>query len=144
VTFPQVRKELSKPETILIDVREPAELGKEGRISQNAKNIPRKIPTPNLTALAFIVIYCSTFLFLNVVGQLEAAFQLSDAEFETKYGFPKPTEDQTIVTHCKLGIRATKGAMALSKAGFLNVLCVSKNQSHCSPPTPSLHGAFIN
>ena len=46
---------------------------------------------------------------------------LSPADFEARSGFPLPAKSDAIVTHCKMGGRATKAANALKEAGFTNV-----------------------
>jgi rhodanese-related sulfurtransferase len=53
--------------------------------------------------------------------QLESAISLTEAEFEAKYGFPKPSIDAKIVTHCIGGGRAGKSEALLQQHGFGNV-----------------------
>lgn len=60
--------------------------------------------------------------FVIAVSQLESAIQMGEDEFQAKYGFEKPKEHTPVITHCKLGIRATKAAMALTQAGYINVM----------------------
>ncbi|KAJ5157170.1 uncharacterized protein N7482_008270 [Penicillium canariense] len=80
---------------ILIDVREPAELTGTG-IIPNAINIP-------------------------LASQPDALYLTPD-EFETRFGFPKPSADteQQIVFYCKAGVRARRGAVG-SSGGRLGV-----------------------
>lgn len=60
-------------------------------------------------------------LFLFVVPEISSALSLSPEAFESKYGYPKPGQADFIVTHCKVGGRAAKGADALRDAGFQKV-----------------------
>lgn len=52
---------------------------------------------------------------------LEEALKLSDAEFKEKYGCNKPTSDQEVVFHCKMGGRAGRAAETATSLGFKNV-----------------------
>jgi len=52
--------------------------------------------------------YIVKVVFLVLVPELEEALQLDNAEFESKYGFPKPPLDKPLVTHCMKGARAAK------------------------------------
>ncbi|OXA56841.1 rhodanese domain-containing protein CG4456 [Folsomia candida] len=94
LTFAEVQEELKKPEVTLVDVRPDEEIKTDGKIEQS-KNIP--------------------------IGDLPAALELSDAEFEEKYGFPKPGKDSRVITHCKAGMRGQRAATAFKEAGFSNV-----------------------
>lgn len=78
---------------ILIDVREPAELTGTG-IIPSAINIP-------------------------LASQPDALFLTAD-EFETRFGFPKPSADaeQQIVFYCKAGVRAKAAAQLAVQAGY--------------------------
>ncbi|KAJ5656829.1 hypothetical protein N7507_008779 [Penicillium longicatenatum] len=78
---------------ILIDVREPAEL--------NATGI---IPTAICIPLA---------------SQPDALYLTAD-EFETRFGFPKPSvsDDQKMVFYCKAGVRARAAAQLAVQAGY--------------------------
>lgn len=78
---------------ILIDVREPAELTGTG-IIPSAINIP-------------------------LASQPDAMYLTAD-EFETRFGFPKPSADadQQIVFYCKAGVRAKAAAQLAVQAGY--------------------------
>ncbi|KAJ5897445.1 hypothetical protein N7504_007733 [Penicillium tannophilum] len=78
---------------VLIDVREPAEL--------NATGI---IPTAICIPLA---------------SQPDALYLTAD-EFETRFGFPKPSmsQDQKMVFYCKAGVRARAAAQLAVQAGY--------------------------
>ncbi|KAJ5911637.1 uncharacterized protein N7473_000940 [Penicillium subrubescens] len=78
---------------ILIDVREPAELTGTG-IIPTAINIP-------------------------LASQPDALYLTAD-EFETRFGFPKPSADgeQQIVFYCKAGVRARAAAQLAVQAGY--------------------------
>lgn len=91
----------NKPTTILIDVREPAELSSTG-IIPGALSIP-------------------------LASQPDAYF-LSLEEFETRFGFPKPgvaaegqsTEEKAseMIFYCKAGVRARAAAQLAVQAGY--------------------------
>ncbi|PYI04958.1 Rhodanese-like protein, partial [Aspergillus sclerotiicarbonarius CBS 121057] len=78
---------------ILIDVREPAELTSTGII-------PSAVSVP-------------------LASQPDALF-LTEEEFETRFGFPKPgvKEDGEIVFYCKAGVRARAAAQLAVQAGY--------------------------
>ncbi|XP_045137972.1 putative thiosulfate sulfurtransferase, mitochondrial [Portunus trituberculatus] len=52
------------------------------------------------------------------IGELEDAFELDDDTFQAKYGFAKPSAEQTLVTHCQMGGRARRAGDALAKKGL--------------------------
>ncbi|PWY95520.1 hypothetical protein BO94DRAFT_530248 [Aspergillus sclerotioniger CBS 115572] len=78
---------------ILIDVREPAELNSTGII-------PSAVSVP-------------------LASQPDALF-LTEEEFETRFGFPKPgvKGDGEIVFYCKAGVRARAAAQLAVQAGY--------------------------
>ena len=56
------------------------------------------------------------------VGEIWEAFsQLSDGEFEAKYGFAKPGLEQDMVLHCLKGKRALDASDKLSLLGYTKV-----------------------
>ena len=55
------------------------------------------------------------------VPEISSALALAPEAFSSQYGFPKPIPSDPIVTHCKVGGRAAKGAEALKNAGYENV-----------------------
>merc|ERR1719507_2249741 len=55
------------------------------------------------------------------IDELSDAFKLDGDDFEAKCGFPKPSADTVLVTHCMMGGRAGKGAAALKEMGFSKV-----------------------
>ncbi|KAB7496417.1 putative thiosulfate sulfurtransferase, mitochondrial [Armadillidium nasatum] len=57
--------------------------------------------------------------------ELEAGLNLDDEAFASKFGFQKPTPNDTIVTHCWKGGRAVKACNAFEEKGFKNVKCYS-------------------
>ena len=59
-------------------------------------------------------------LFFSVTD-IGSALSLSEEDFSSKYGFPKPGQSESLVTHCKVGGRAAKAADALKAAGYGNV-----------------------
>lgn len=79
--------------TIFVDVREPAELNGTGII-------PSAISIP-------------------LASQADAIF-LTEDEFETRFGFPKPPMDGDgkIVFYCKAGVRAQAAAQMAVQAGY--------------------------
>ena len=52
------------------------------------------------------------------VGELEDAFELDNDSFQAKYGFAKPSAEQTVVTHCSTGGRARRAGNALARKGL--------------------------
>ncbi|XP_050737343.1 thiosulfate sulfurtransferase/rhodanese-like domain-containing protein 3 [Eriocheir sinensis] len=52
------------------------------------------------------------------LGEMEDALQMDDDDFQDKYGFPKPTSDQKLVTSCMKGGRARKAAETLASSGI--------------------------
>ncbi|KAF2349154.1 Rhodanese-like domain [Trinorchestia longiramus] len=79
--------------TVILDVRNTDEVQKHG-----------KIPGAHCVPLP----------------EFEEALGLDDAQFEEKYGFPKPKEDDAIITHCMKGGRAAKATEALAAKGYQN------------------------
>ena len=67
--------------------------------------------------LSTLIIFETTF----PGPQVASALELSDAEFESKYGFPKPSKDSAVVTHCRKGGRGRRAADAFRTAGYTNV-----------------------
>merc|ERR1739838_773848 len=93
--FLTVQNALAENRIILIDVRNPSEVSKEGKIP-GSYNIPIK--------------------------EVEAAFKLSSQEFEEKYGFCLPEKDaNNIVTHCMRGGRAGKAKEVMTSLGYNSV-----------------------
>lgn len=80
-----------QPNRILIDVREVSELQSTGTIP-TAQNVPIK-SAPD-------------------------AFFLNVEDFEDKYGFPRPGEDDEVVFFCKSGVRSKAAAQLAGQAGF--------------------------
>ncbi|KAK5084047.1 Thiosulfate sulfurtransferase rdl2, mitochondrial [Exophiala xenobiotica] len=78
-----------QPNRILIDVREPSELLQTGRIP-TAKAVP--------------------------VSSAPDAFFMSEEDFETKFGFPRPTEQDEVIFYCKAGVRSRQAALMAAQA----------------------------
>lgn len=76
---------------VVIDVRNKEELEKMGKIPGSV-NIP--------------------------ISELDEAMDMNDDDFQEKYGSPKPTSDQTLVTQCQMGGRARRAADALAGKGY--------------------------
>lgn len=83
------------PKKIIIDVREPAELQASGRIptSQNA-------PLTSSPDFPF----------------------LPAAEFEDRFGFPRPGPNDEVIFYCKSGVRSKAAAKLAQQAGFGGVV----------------------
>ncbi|XP_064455786.1 rhodanese domain-containing protein CG4456-like isoform X2 [Ornithodoros turicata] len=96
VTFQDVGNLLASGDrsTIIIDVREPAELKNDGRIP-GFQNIP--------------------------LQQLKGALSTTAPEFRAKYGFDQPAKNIPLVFSCRSGRRATAAAEAAIEAGYTNV-----------------------
>lgn len=84
-----------KEDFFLIDVREPHEIQANGAI-ETSHNIP--------------------------IGQIVKAFQLNHDDFEEKYGFEKPSENDTVIFYCKAGGRSASAAELVSSLGYRNVI----------------------
>ena len=52
---------------------------------------------------------------------MPAAFALSDAAFEAKYGFKKPTKENELVFYCRAGVRSTTASHAAQSSGYSNI-----------------------
>ncbi|KAL2120515.1 hypothetical protein VTJ04DRAFT_4542 [Mycothermus thermophilus] len=81
-------------DVILVDVREPHELASTGKIP-GAINIP-------ITSAA-------------------DSFHISDAEFEDRFGRPRPPRDAEVVFYCKAGVRCKAAAGLARDAGWTKV-----------------------
>ncbi|KAJ9654060.1 Thiosulfate sulfurtransferase rdl2, mitochondrial [Neophaeococcomyces mojaviensis] len=77
------------PNRILIDVREPSELLQTGRIP-TAKSVP--------------------------ISSAPDAFFMSAEDFETKFGFPRPSEGDEVIFYCKAGVRSRQAALLAGQA----------------------------
>ncbi|KAI1457548.1 Rhodanese-like protein [Annulohypoxylon moriforme] len=84
----------STPRVTLIDVREPGEIHKTGRIP-GAVNIP-------------IVSYPDSF-------------HISADEFRDRFGFERPEVDEKVVFYCKAGVRSRAAAEVAMMAGWTDV-----------------------
>ena len=93
VGFAEVRKAAEDQSAIIMDVRNPDEYA-SGHIP-SAVNLP----LPEIG---------------NAVG-------MSAEQFKEKYNFEQPAKDASIITHCKMGGRASKAIDALKDAGFFNL-----------------------
>jgi rhodanese-related sulfurtransferase len=79
------------PHRILIDVREPSELTQTGRIP-GAQNLP--------------------------ISSAGDGFFLPADEFEDRYGFQRPTDEDEVIFYCKAGVRSRAAARLAQQAGF--------------------------
>ncbi|XP_062540706.1 rhodanese domain-containing protein CG4456-like isoform X1 [Armigeres subalbatus] len=92
-TYEEVLDLPNHPEKLLIDVRGADELAATGQIPTSI-NIP--LPT------------------------LEQTLNLSADEFKEKYGRDKPSPDQEVIFHCKLGGRAQTATDLATRLGYTN------------------------
>ena len=79
---------------VLIDVRGFEEVAFTGKVSPNTHTLP-----------------------LPSIAQ-EGAFALDEDDFEEKYGFAKPSLDETLVFTCKAGVRSNYAAQYAAMAGY--------------------------
>ncbi|KAI0908179.1 Rhodanese-like domain-containing protein [Ustulina deusta] len=97
-TFEEIQSLTTTPgapkPTLLIDVREPAELRATGRIP-GALNIP--------------------------ITTAPDSFHISAAEFEDRFGFARPARDAAVVFYCKAGVRSRAAAGIARDAGWADV-----------------------
>lgn len=77
------------PNRILIDVREPSELLQTGRIP-TAKSVP--------------------------ISSAPDAFFMPAEDFETKFGFPRPSEQDEVIFYCKAGVRSRQASLLAGQA----------------------------
>lgn len=57
--------------------------------------------------------------FFYLVDDIEKAFTMSDADFQAKYGVPKPKpDDDNLVFSCKLGLRGLSACEKVRKLGY--------------------------
>ncbi|KAK3390479.1 Rhodanese-like domain-containing protein [Podospora didyma] len=83
-----------KPNTVLVDSREPGELQRTGRIP-GAINIP--------------------------VTTAPDSFHITPEEFEDRFGYPQPAKDAEVVFYCKAGVRSRAAAGLARDAGWTKV-----------------------
>ena len=81
--------------SLIIDVREPGEIEKLGKIPGAVINCP--------------------------LGDIAAAFDMSAEEFQRSYGCEKPDSEDQILTLCAMGIRSAKALCILSGKGYSNL-----------------------
>jgi rhodanese-related sulfurtransferase len=79
---------------LVLDVREPGEVQKTGRIP-GAINIP--------------------------VTTAPDSYHIPDEEFNDRFGFDRPSKDAEVVFYCKAGVRSRAAAALAKDAGFVNV-----------------------
>ncbi|KAL1835909.1 hypothetical protein VTJ49DRAFT_5900 [Mycothermus thermophilus] len=91
--FEAVQKLASSPDksVVLVDVREPHELQETGKIP-GAINIP--------------------------VTSAPDSFHITDAEFEDRFGRPRPPRDAEVVFYCRAGVRCRAAAGLARDAGW--------------------------
>ncbi|XP_018566235.1 heat shock protein 67B2-like [Anoplophora glabripennis] len=95
VTFDDMKILENKDDVLIIDVREPSEIQKTGKIGGSI-NIP--------------------------LNELEKALKnINEDEFKGKYGKPKPIESFPLIFSCMLGGRAAKALALAEKLGFNDV-----------------------
>lgn len=62
------------------------------------------------------------FFFLNknlLVGTLEETLKLSPDEFKSKFGRDKPSYENEVIFHCKMGGRAGRASLVAESLGFV-------------------------
>uniref|UniRef100_A0A1L8DUC5 Putative heat shock protein n=1 Tax=Nyssomyia neivai TaxID=330878 RepID=A0A1L8DUC5_9DIPT len=92
-TYEEVKQLCDHPEKLLIDVREPNELLETG-------SIPTSINIP--------------------LNSVEESLKMSNEDFKAKYGRDKPSKEQEVIFHCRLGGRAGKAHDIAVALGFAN------------------------
>lgn len=74
-------------------------------------------PVSIITYIFKCIIY--NYMTLNIVPEIEEAFMLSDDDFASRYGFPKPEKNvSNLVLACKVGIRNFTAYEKLEKMGY--------------------------
>jgi len=70
------------------------------------------------------------------VSELEQALQLDNSQFEQKYGFTKPGTDQTILTYCGIGGRASRACGILLQHGYTGAVAYKGSWKEWSAKHP--------
>lgn len=104
------------PEILLIDVREPWELLEKGSIPNNL-NIPRKYSLLR-QCLEMTTFHVETPKNFIPVGELTDAFNLSENDFQQRYGRPKPPKSTEIIFYCQIGMRSGKATVIAMDVGY--------------------------
>lgn len=119
VSYEEVKDLQNHSEKFLIDVREPQELQETGIIPTSI-NIPRKIFFFCIYSFVGFFSYIQSFLFeFLTVGEVDAALNMSDRQFKTKYNRNKPDVTDEIIFHCKVGMRSENAAITAIKLGYI-------------------------
>ncbi|ALC45468.1 CG12279 [Drosophila busckii] len=92
-SYEEVKDMPNQPDKYLVDVRNKSELEETGVLPASI-NIP--------------------------LADLEAAFNLPDADFAKSFGRAKPATDAVVVFSCKAGGRAARAANLAKTLGFAN------------------------
>ncbi|KIW94804.1 uncharacterized protein Z519_04781 [Cladophialophora bantiana CBS 173.52] len=92
-TFTDMQSLASSPDPnrIIVDVREPSELKSTGKIP-GSRNLPIKSAADG--------------------------FFLGPEEFEERFGWEKPSQDDEVIFYCKAGVRSQAAARLAGQAGF--------------------------
>lgn len=53
------------------------------------------------------------------MGTLEETLKLSADEFKSKFGRDKPTSENEVIFHCKMGGRAARASLVAESLGFV-------------------------
>ena len=59
------------------------------------------------------------------------AFNLSDDEFQAKFGIPKPRLTDEVIFSCRSGQRSARAALAAEKAGYQNIFNYQGSANVC-------------
>ena len=94
VSFEEFEEYRTLQKSLIVDVREPAEIEKLG-------GIPGAVNCP--------------------LGDVAAAFDKSAEDFQRSYGCEKPDREDQIVTLCAMGIRSAKALGILAGMGYTNL-----------------------
>lgn len=76
----------------LIDVRNPEEIAGTGSLDSKAHNVP--------------------------LSQIPQSFVSSEETWVAKFGFPKPSKDETLVFSCKAGVRSAMASECANQLGY--------------------------
>merc|ERR1719354_364100 len=83
---------------VVIDVRNEDEIAYTGKVAECVETLP-----------------------LPLIAQANV-FKMSEEDFEEKFGFAKPSLDETIVFSCKAGIRSMHAAQFAAMNGYSNLV----------------------
>ena len=81
-------------------------------------NIDKVRAVSNNTHVVCEHLAVDTAIIRVAVSEISDAFQLTESEFMTQYGFSKPAKDTRIVLYCRSGRRSKSACKILTDGGY--------------------------